>query len=46
MFALRKKYKDGQNNLMQSLVKTIMNSLYGVQIKKDFIESFHCKSGC
>ena len=29
---------------MQELVKLIMNSLYGVQIRKDINESYHCKS--
>ena len=30
LFALRQKYKDDKNDLMQGLVKLIMNSLYGV----------------
>ena len=29
---------------MQGLVKLIMNSLYGVQIRKDINESYYCKS--
>ena len=44
LFALRKNYKDEKNDLMQGLVKLIMNSLYGVQIRKDINESFSCKS--
>ena len=44
MFALRQKYKDEKNDLMQGLVKLIMNSLYGVQIRKDINESYSCKS--
>ena len=44
LFALRKKYKDGKNDLMQKLVKLIMNSLYGVQTRKDINESYHSKS--
>ena len=44
LFALRKKYKDEKNDLMQGLVKSIMNSLYGVQIRKDINESYSCKS--
>ena len=44
LFALRKKYKDEKNDLMQGLVKLIMNSLYGVQIRKDINESYSCKS--
>ena len=38
LFALRQKYKDEKNDLMQGLVKLIMNSLYGVQIRKDINE--------
>ena len=41
---MRKKYKDKKNDLMQGLVKLIMNSLYGVQIRKDINESYYCKS--
>ena len=44
LFALRQKYKDEKNDLMQELVKLIMNSLYGVQIRKDINESYSCKS--
>ena len=44
LFALRKKYKDEKNDLMQGLVKLIMNSLYGVQIRKDINESYYCTS--
>ena len=44
LFALRQKYKDEKNDLMQRLVKLIMNSLYGVQIRKDINESYSCKS--
>ena len=29
---------------MQSVVKLIMNSLYGVQIRKFFIEFYKCKA--
>ena len=39
MFALRQKYKDEHNNLMQGLVKLITNSLYGVQIHRDIDQS-------
>ena len=35
MFASRQKYNDAKNDLMQGLVKLIMNSLYGVQIRED-----------
>ena len=44
IFALRQKYKDEKNDLMQGLVKLIMNSLYGVQIRRDINESYYCKS--
>ena len=44
LFALRQKYKDEKNDLMQGLVKLIMNSLYGVQIREDINESYSCKS--
>ena len=38
LFALRQKYKDEKIDLMQGLVKLIMNSLYGVQIRKNINE--------
>ena len=44
LFALRQKYKDEHNDLMQGLVKLIMNSLYGVQIRKDIDQYYKCKS--
>ena len=44
LFALRQKYKDERNDLMQGLVKLLMNSLYGVQIRKDINEFYKCKS--
>ena len=44
LFALRQKYKDEHNDLMQKLVKLYMNSLYGVQIRKDIHQSYKCKS--
>ena len=44
LFASRQKYKDDHNDLMQSLAKLIMNSLYGVQIRKDIDQSYKCKS--
>ena len=44
LFASRQKYKDEKNDLMQGLVKLFMNSLYGVQIRKDINESYYCKS--
>ena len=44
LFALRQKYKEEKNDLLQGLVKLIMNSLNGVQIRRDNNESFYCKS--
>ena len=44
IFALRQKYKDEGNDVMQLLVKLLMNSLYGEQIRKDIEEKFACKS--
>ena len=43
-FALRQKYTDEKNDLMQGLVKINMNSLYGVQIRRDINKSYYCKS--
>ena len=44
LFALRQKYKDEGNEVMQILVKLLMNSLYGEQIGKDIEEKVACKS--
>ena len=44
LFTLRQKYKDEGNEVMQLLVKLLMNSLYGEQIRKDIEEKFTCKS--
>ena len=44
LFALRQKYKDNNNDVMQILVKLLMNSLYGENIRKDIEEKFACKS--
>ena len=44
IFALRQKYKDEKNDLMQGLVKLNMNNLYGVPIRKDINETYYCKS--
>ena len=44
LFAFRQKYKDEKNDLMQELVKLIMNSLYEFQIRRDINESYYCKS--
>ena len=44
LFAFRQKYKDENNDVMQLLVKLLMNSLYGENIRKDTEEKFYCKS--
>ena len=44
LFKLRQKYKDEGNEVMQLLVKILMNALYGEQIRKDIEEKFACKS--
>ena len=44
LFALRKKYKDERNEVMQLLVKLIMNALYGEILRKNILESYQCKS--
>ena len=44
MFALRQKYKEENNDVMQFLVKLIMNALYGELLRKDITEKYHCKS--
>ena len=40
LFLSRQKYKDKRNDLMQNLVRLLLNSLYGVQIRRDIFESF------
>ena len=44
LFIVRQENKDKKNYLMQGLVKLIMNSLYGVQIRRDINKSYYCKS--
>ena len=44
LFGLRQKYEDEKNDLMQRLIKLVLNSLYGFQIRRDINESFYCKS--
>ena len=44
LFALRQKYKDEGNDVMQLLVKLIMNALYREFLRKDITESYQCKS--
>ena len=44
IFASRQKYKDENNNVMQLLVKLLMNSLSGENIQKDLEQNFACKS--
>ena len=40
LFEPRQKYKDEINEVMQLLVKLIMNSLYGEFLRKDILENF------
>ena len=44
LFALRQKYNDENNEVMQFLEKLLMNSLYGGQFRKDIEENIACKS--
>ena len=44
LFPVRQKYKDEKNEVMQFLVKLIMNSLNGEFLRKDILESYQCKS--
>ena len=44
LFVLRQKYKNKKSDIMQLLVKLLLNSLYGEQIRKDIEEIFACKS--
>ena len=44
LFALRQKYKDEGNEVIQLLVKLIMNALYGEFLRNDITESYQCKS--
>ena len=44
LFASREKSKNEGKDLMQNLVKLIMNSLYGVQIRKDIDQFLKFKS--
>ena len=43
LFALGQIFRDEKNDLMEGLIKVIMNSLYGVQIRRDINESYNCK---
>ena len=45
LFALRQKYKDEGNDVMQLLVKILMNSLYAENIRKDIDAIFAFISG-
>ena len=46
LFASGQKQKNENNGVMQLLVKLIMNSLYGEQMRKVNEEKFACKSEC
>ena len=40
----KQKYRNENIDLMQALVKLVMNSLYSVQMRRDNNESYYCKS--
>ena len=44
LFELQQKYKKETNEVMQLLVKLIMNSLFGEFLRNDILESYQCKS--
>ena len=44
LFTSGQKYKDGHNDLMQGVIRLFMNSLCGVQIRKDIDQSYKCES--
>ena len=44
LYNLKRKYKSEKNDFKQGLLKLVMKSLYGVQIRKDITESYYCKS--
>ena len=44
LFALRQKYEDEGDEVMQLLVKLIMNALYGEFLRNEILESYKCKS--
>ena len=44
LLALRQKYKEENIDVMQLLVKLIMNALYGEFLRKDILENYQCKS--
>ena len=43
-FELQQKYKEKNNEVMQLLVKLIMNNIYGEFLRKDILESYQCNS--
>ena len=44
LFALRQKYKNERNDVVHLIMKFLMNSLYGENIRKDIVEKISCKS--
>ena len=44
LFTLRSTIRDENFYLLQGLVKILLISLYGVQVRKDINESYKCKS--
>ena len=44
LFSLRQKFNDENNNVMQFLVRILLNNLYLETIRQDIEENFACKS--
>ena len=44
LFTLGHKYQDERNDLVQGLVKLILNKSFGVQIRNDIDHFYKCKS--
>ena len=44
MFASRQKYEDERSELLREIIKLILNSLFGAQIRKEINESYKWKS--
>ena len=44
LFALRQKHKKENNEVVQLMLKLILNALYGEFLREEFLESYQCKS--
>ena len=47
LFTLRQRYKDKDNDLLQGLVKLLMNNLYGIQVRRIlmYLINLNCNIG-